>query len=100
MTTLTFPVPRPAASQPVQKSSVRISEQEFSRLGITTEAQRAVYKAIKAQPLKHEASVAKAAGLDELTTVRALHGLEHLHLIRRGSAPFGGLAAFEVIEKR
>jgi hypothetical protein len=79
---------------------VTVSDKEFTRLGINTKAQKAVYAAIKAQPLRHEASVAKAAGLDELTATRALHDLEHLHLIRRGAAPFGGLAAFETIEKR
>ena len=103
MTTLTFPpVPRPAASEVVQRSSATISDAEFSRLGIgKNEAQRAVYKAIKGQRLKYEASVARAAGLNETVSTKALNNLMHLNLVRRGVSQLGGLFGdFEIIEKR
>lgn len=99
MTTLNFPVVPPAPT-PVQRSSVTISDATFRSLGITTEPQKLVYRAIKSSSLKHERSIANATGLDELTATKALQDLVHLNLLRRGAAPFGGLAAFEVIERR
>ena len=100
MTTLNFPIPRPAASVQKHTNVITISDEELNRLGVNTSAKKAVYRSIAADSLKHESTIIRYTGLDEVTVCKALADLMHSGLVRRAVAPLGGLLGpFETIRK-
>lgn len=100
MTTLTFPVPRPAASKPVKRAAAIVTEADLDRLGIKDKAQRIIYRAISTDSLKHESTVIRHTGLDERTVCKALADLMHNGHVRRAVPSIGALTGpFETIRK-
>lgn len=99
MTTLTFPLPRPAAPEKAKRVAA-VTDADLDRLGIKDKAQRIIYRAVSADSLKHEITVIRHTGLDERTVCKALADLMHNGHVRRAVPSIGALTgAFETIRK-
>lgn len=94
------PVPRNPPTVRVYRGTP-ISDVELAQLGVTTPAQRAVFRAIREGEVKHEAEIARRTGMTEMDTCTAIGQLMSASIVRRGQAPLGGLfGPFEIIERK